>query len=228
MDVDSEAGKIPSDARVGEIARLPTNTPAERDLDAVYHRIHRRAFDAARQIVDRDTAEDIVHDVLFAFFRNWDKLPLEKKSDALIVAAVCNTALNRHKREERLVDFDEDLHSVSPLAIPPTSEAAGGIVDHEILDSIVAKMPPQARAVYVMWRQEYSYDEIAAALDIKNRTVARHVQEATQYLKKGIERYGLRMARETALEIAQRTRLQILRTAAHRALPRGAGEPTDG
>ena len=201
MGVNSAVKAGPATSRVGDREPFEASTAAEREFLAVYQRIRRRALAFARAFVDRDTALDVFHDVALGFYRKWEQLPLEKRTDAMLLMAVHNTALNRQKREERLVEFDESGHSAPQLLVPSVDEATGQIDGKDILDPIVDRLPPQQRAVWLLRRQGLSYEEIGNQLGIKHRTVARHIQEATQSVRAGIERAGLRIARESALRM---------------------------
>lgn len=57
-----------------------------------------------------------------------------------------------------------------------------------ILNGLIGEMPPQRKIVFTLSRKHYkSYKEIALQLNISEKTVERHINEAIKYIKSNLE-----------------------------------------
>lgn len=60
----------------------------------------------------------------------------------------------------------------------------------EFIKRMVGELPPRQQEVFKMSRDEYlTYKEIATRLNISEKTVERHINEAIKFLKKNIMLY---------------------------------------
>ena len=223
-----QAGKTKQQSwRVGTVDELPATTPDERDFRPVYSRLRRQAIAVAASYVGRDAAKDVYQDVAVRMFEEWSTLPLNQRTEAYLMQTVINAAKDRHRRDKRLLPLSADMEELPQFQLQPVDSETSEIQGHEILDPIVDRLPPQQRAVWLLRRQGLSYKQVADELGIKERTVARHIQEATEFVRAGIERAGIRITRERALEMARDAQLKIARGSAPRSLAPRTGEVTD-
>jgi RNA polymerase sigma-70 factor (ECF subfamily) len=181
-------GTPDSGALVARI-RLGDAEAFRRLFDAFYEPLHRYAHHMLRS---REEAEDVVHDV---FLRVWDqreRLDPACNVRAYLHAAARNRALDclRRRRLEQRWRRDD----------PPSPDEERGTVDAggegdaesaieagEVTEAIrraVEALPPRQRQVIVLrWRRQMSYAEIAAELQIAEKTVGIHMTRALQRLR---------------------------------------------
>lgn len=138
----------------------------------------------ARQYVpDRDAAQDICQKVFVHLWEKREEIDMERSVLAYLFTAVKNRCLNHirdHKKyRSELLDVEcgdieigitEDHFALSEL-------------QHRI-DQALATLPPKSRLVFEMSRyQGLRYQDIAAELDISQKTVEAHMSKAIRTLR---------------------------------------------
>lgn len=127
--------------------------------------MHAPRLDAAARLIlrDHDLARDAVQE---GFIRAWRSLPTLREPDAFdgwlrtLVTRACLDLVRRRGR--RAIEVE-----LSPLDEPAIPDAAPAFADRELLDSILRRLPPDARAVVVL---HYYFDltlpEVAATIGV--------------------------------------------------------------
>src|SRR5260370_984672 len=79
---------------------LPAALPMEQMCAEQYQRIVPIAYAVAERTLGYDAARDVVQDVFFHFWRRWNELTPEHRSDAAIMSAVKNKVVDVMRRDE--------------------------------------------------------------------------------------------------------------------------------
>ena len=139
-------------------------------------------------VLDADDAEDIVQQV---FVSLWQKITdndiIRISPGAYLYKAVYNASLDylRHKKVRQRYE-DESLINDT---INDADETAGKELQKRIQDSI-AQLPDQCGRIFRMNRFEnLKYREIAAELNIAEKTVENQMGKALKMLKKSLKEY---------------------------------------
>ncbi|MBL8962421.1 MAG: RNA polymerase sigma factor [Gemmatimonadetes bacterium] len=142
-----------------------------------------------RMTGDRQRARELAHD---AFVRAWERLGSYKGEAAfstwlhrLTVNVILEAARSQRRREARVAladDTDDDVQ----LAAELTPTDVGDRID---LERAIAKLPPNARQVFVLHDVEgFRHDEIADRMAIAPGTVRAHLHRARKLLMTWLDR----------------------------------------
>jgi len=136
-----------------------------------------RAYTVCRRLlVDRQKAEDACQET---FLKVWQQLPQFRHEAGFgtwvhRIATRCAIDLWRRDRGLRLVD-------AQALEELPAAPVAAGETD---VERAIAALPPQARAVFVLFALEgHTHQEIASLLDIAEGSSKAHYHRARNLLK---------------------------------------------
>ena len=133
-------------------------------------------------IADIAECEDIVQTL---FISVWDKqkdcLPEEEMLAYMKVAIRnnCLTFLNNNKTYEKISHDDNTLKlAAEDSENNPTTDYK------QLLEKVLEEMPPKCREVFTMSKlQKMKYKEIAAHLDISEKTVENHIGKAIKIIR---------------------------------------------
>ena len=136
---------------------------------------------------DRDHARELAHDV---FVQAWQKLPTfrgEAAFSSWLHRLAVNVVLERQRSERRRAAHEvPSIDADDAVAESPRGTARGTARDEATrldLETAIARLPPNARAVFVLHEVEgYRHDEIATAMQIAQGTVRAHLHRARQLL----------------------------------------------
>ncbi|ANH03406.1 RNA polymerase sigma factor [Shinella sp. HZN7] len=147
------------------------------ERERLHRQINRRVGCAA-------TAYDLVQDI---FLRLWERSPLRTDNDAAYLSRCARNAAIDHLRaqqtrrslENGLLPEQYATASVSPQEI---LEARQGI---RSIDEALAVLPKQTRHIFLLNRvHARTFAEIAAAMGISQRAVAKHMARAVAACQK--------------------------------------------
>jgi len=154
------------------------------------------AYSLARWIVGRDQdAQDIVQEAYARALKGFSGFRGDNPR-AWLLTIVRNTAyswIKKHRKEERLIPFDEETHAV-PVEVVPSELSQER--RRQLLAEALNRLPAKFREVLVLFEIErWSYRAIATALNVRlgtvmsrlNRARCRLQQELTQVLDREIE-----------------------------------------
>jgi RNA polymerase sigma-70 factor (ECF subfamily) len=136
---------------------------------------------------DAHAAKDIVQNVFLRFWNKKDTLIIKTTPDAYLYKAVINETLNYLDTKKRLPFVQNEKEAFLVNSGQTSEEEIHYIELEQKVNSLLAKLPPQCRKVFMLSRFEnMSYKEIAQFLDISENTVDNHIKKALLLFRKSL------------------------------------------
>jgi RNA polymerase sigma-70 factor (ECF subfamily) len=139
---------------------------------------------------DHEMAKDIVQE---AFLRLWEKsetIQIQSSIKSYLFRTSANLAINKHKREKRIVRPDQLL-----VEMPAPIQTETRVEEKEIEQYIhhaIDSLPPQCRRVFTLSRfSDMSPPEISQHLNISINTVYTHLTMAIRIIKERLKKEKL-------------------------------------
>jgi len=160
---------------------------SEADFERLYRSSYNRVLGTLIGILgERAAAEDCVQDAFVRAYRSWSSWRGDAPAEAWLHRIAINTAIS-HQRYERMREVGQVIRRLGRPAPPPDPAT---LVERSDLFQALSKLPPkQAAAIVLRHHHGYTNREIAAALDIPERTVASRLAGAKDRLRKVLS-YG--------------------------------------
>lgn len=135
--------------------------------------------------------EEVVQEV---FVKLWEArffIKEEESFKGFLFIITRNIIFNQFRKS-----FNEDTYKMTVISSADESyNIEGEIAASDLRDYInllVAELPPRQQEVFRMSREQHlSYKEISLQLDITEKTVERHINEALKFLRKNISLLSL-------------------------------------
>jgi len=129
---------------------------------------------------DRAAAEDCTHDAFERAYRSWSSWRKDAPAEAWVHRIAINTAIS-YQRYSRMREVGQVIKRLGRPTLPADP---GSVAERSDLFNALRKLPPkQAAAVVLRHHHGYTNREIAAALEIPERTVASRLIAAKARLK---------------------------------------------
>jgi len=169
--------------------------------DALMQRVGEGDDEAFREIVDRyknplvnylthlvrsrDRAEEVAQDAFVRLYRNASKYRERERLGPYLFRIATNLVVSEVRREKRWSLLLPRLHASTHQTAPsPDTSLFTDEIQRQV-SAALEKLPIQYRAPLVLFEmQEWSYDEIARALDIRTGTVKSRISRARDLLRK--------------------------------------------
>jgi RNA polymerase sigma-70 factor (ECF subfamily) len=159
-------------------------------FEALYRRTAGRVFALClRMTHDRERARELAHD---AFVLAWQKLPTFREEAAFTTwlhRLTVNLVLQRLRGERRRAAHELPEAALDDeVGSPGEGRAILQLVRHDEasridLETAIARLPPNARLVFVLHEIEgYRHEEIARSMGIAEGTVRAHLHRARRLL----------------------------------------------
>jgi RNA polymerase sigma-70 factor (ECF subfamily) len=165
-----------------------TLMPADRDFETIYREHHRRVYNLCAYLLNsREAAEDAAHEVFLRARRRMETYdPALPFANWILKVASnhCVDVLRRRGTEKRLfgIDAADSLDPSSDLPSPLSEILASE--QSEAVRRALGSLPDKFRIPLVLsYYNEFSYDEIAAAMQIPRNTVATLLFRGKQLLR---------------------------------------------
>lgn len=145
----------------------------------------------ARRLCSNDAdAEDLVHDTFERALRAWDRSANHADLRSWMVSILNHLFIDRCRMARRrpLIETIEGLELSAPEPTPPPAWAR--ISDQQV-EAALASIDPGLRHTYELRVRGYSYEQIAAELNIPKGTVGTRLFRARRRLKAALQRQKL-------------------------------------
>jgi RNA polymerase sigma-70 factor (ECF subfamily) len=129
---------------------------------------------------DRAAAEDCAQEGFERAFRSWSSWRADAPAEAWLHRIAINTAISQ-QRYARMREVGQIIRRLGRPAPPPDP---GAVAERSDLFNALRRLPPkQAAAIVLRHHHGYTNREIAAALDVPERTVASRLAAAKDRLR---------------------------------------------
>jgi RNA polymerase sigma-70 factor, ECF subfamily len=146
---------------------------------------------AAGYVKDKDTAEEIVQDFFYNYWKNRESMTVRISVKAYLYMAVRNNCLKyqrmmgvRQKHAEEVMAVKQEIHEPDQYLQLETKEL------QQKIDEILGQLPERCSLIFRMSRYEgMKYREIAEALSVSVKTVEANMGKALQELREKLGKY---------------------------------------
>jgi RNA polymerase sigma-70 factor (ECF subfamily) len=157
----------------------------EQAFDEIYNRYWSKLFSAAyKRLRSRETAEELVQDLFTSLWANRHKLHIHTSLAAYLFASIKYLVLHHLQKEAVRSNYMQSMQ-LHPVSVSNPAEEAVLLNDLQgHLQREVDHLPSKCRSVFELSRYEgQSMKEIAAKLEISEKTVENHIGKALKILK---------------------------------------------
>lgn len=143
---------------------------------------------AYRFFPEKEEAHDIVQEVMVKIWEKKESLPSIGNMEAYLYRAVYHGCLNKlEKLKVRDKYADRKRIRLLEIELESFEETFFQWELREKINDEVSKLSPQEKKIFTMrYLQSKKYKEIASLLNISERTVETHIQNATKKLRAGL------------------------------------------
>ena len=154
-------------------------------FEALFRKEYARVVAIARRIVrDADEAEDVAQDVFVSFYR---KHPAEAHYAApWLYAAAAHTALNALRTRERRGKRDAVEALRRDTQVPDPAQAAETAETRSEVRAALGRLPDRSAALLALRYSGLSYEEIAAALGLRQSSIGTLLRRAEDAFRKEV------------------------------------------
>jgi RNA polymerase sigma-70 factor (family 1) len=178
-----------------DIMELQNNVACYRDepsYKTLFLHFHKPLLELAYTFVrSRETAEELVCDVLMKVWTMKETLLKIKNLKFYLYQSVRNASLNELKKNKRHTDGDIEQLTIQPDESLDNPEEI--LIKDELacrIATAINNLPPKCRQVYKLVREEeFTYKEVGQLLDISTNTVDRHLNNALHKLMHTVKEY---------------------------------------
>ena len=164
-----------------ELATTMTDD-ARREFGALLERHRGIVFKVANSYArDPEDRADLAQEIAAQLWRAWPAYDQARPFTTWMYRVALNVAISqlrgRSQRDRHHVSFDERLHDVG------ASQADGADHDLQLLQRVIAALPPMDRALMLLYLEERSQREIAEILGITESNVATKISRLKQRIR---------------------------------------------
>lgn len=136
-------------------------------------------------IRSRERAEELAQDAFVRLYRNAANYREQEKLGPYLFRIATNLVVSEVRREKRWSLLLPRLHAGSSQHAPPPDRP---LIESEIqrqVSEALARIPVKYRAPLVLFEiEEWSYEEIGRALDLRNGTVKSRISRARELMRR--------------------------------------------
>jgi len=165
--------------RAGEVAAF----------EALYRQYWTRLYNFAfRYLRSTEDAEEVVQEVFFRIWRRRESWRVAGKLDNYLYFAVRNAAFDRLQHFAVVAQWEQrvrlDAHIAQRNAVASAEAALHAGDFGAAVERALSELPPKRRAICMLrWVDGLTYTEIAARLDIAEKTVETQIGRGLRYLR---------------------------------------------
>ena len=157
-------------------------------------RYKNRVYNVACRILNNaEDAEDISQEAFVSAYKSLRQFDIQKKFGPWLFRITANLCIDfLRRRKYQSVSLDENgayLDDDNTIQIPDKSPSPQKLTENaelkEIMEETIAELPPKYRITLMLrYIEDYTYSEIADALDTSVDTVKTHIHRGREILKK--------------------------------------------
>lgn len=141
------------------------------------------------KVKSQAAAEEIVQEVFLKLWTKRETLKNIESPSSYLMRIATNKTLDHLRR--KAIEYKVMQNAGKSEEDSPVDNELSFKEAKRILAEGIAAMPDQRRTIYLLQQEGYSYDEIAAQLNISNNTVRNHIALASKSLKDYLKSHGL-------------------------------------
>lgn len=141
------------------------------------------------KVKSQAAAEEIVQEVFMKLWTKRETLKNIESPSSYLMRIATNKTLDHLRR--KAIEYKVMQNAGMREGDSPVHDEISFKEAKRILAEAIAAMPEQRRKIYLLQQEGYSYDEIAARMNISNNTVRNHIALASKYLKDYLKSHGL-------------------------------------
>lgn len=154
---------------------------------AIYKKYYGKVYNfSCLYLTSKCEVEDVVQEV---FLKLWNVRAFLKEDEKLtnyLFIITRNFIFNQYRKS-----FNEKVYKMTIVNGPSETYNIENKIEtkdlKEYIQKLVEELPPRQREVFRMSREEHlTYSEIAERLNISEKTVERHINEALKFLRQNI------------------------------------------
>ena len=142
-----------------------------------------------RFVGDADQAAEIVQDLFVKLWSGRERLSVSSSFESYLLRAVRNSAITYINKERAHAEVHERIFDGDSDETDPSETLQSNNLE-QTYQKILAVMPEKRREVFLASRFDgLKYAEIAAKLNMSQKTVEAHMSAAIKQLKEGLKDY---------------------------------------
>lgn len=156
--------------------------------DVAFHEFYRRMRNKVmgfsyKLLRSQEEAKELTQEIFVKIWENRESIDPSRNFDALLFVMVRSTFLDDLKKKNRWNNYLQRSSKEEPY-IDSTEHYMNLVECQDILSKALESMPPQAKRVYYMSREEgLSHKEISEELSISTNTVNNHIKRSITHIK---------------------------------------------
>lgn len=164
------------------------NNDDEKAFTEIYNRYWDKLFTTAvNRLGDVQEAREIVQDIFFKLWKRRAKIEISQTLSIYLASAVKYEVLNLFAAKNRHRIYLEHVKHIQSEASDETFQQLSFTELRRELESIVNDLPEKCRLVYKLSREAgHTYNEIAAIMNISEKTVEAHLSKALRRLRNAL------------------------------------------
>jgi RNA polymerase sigma-70 factor (family 1) len=156
----------------------------------IYNRYWKRIFVlAAKKLLDLDEAKEVVQEIFIRLWERREQLVIDTNIVSYLSASVKYRIINRLDKVYIRKNYIDNL----PGDVEVDNSTQEWLEFEEVqerLAKLVSDLPEKCRLVFIMSREQgLSHKQIAADLEISEKTVEGHLSKATKSLRMGLRSF---------------------------------------
>jgi RNA polymerase sigma-70 factor, ECF subfamily len=163
-----------------------------REFERLFTRYYGPLCQHADKILkDMDTAEDLVQEFFYHFWKNRESFTLKLSLNAYLYQSIRNNALHYLEHLAVRKSYAEHIFSEFQDSVPANVQSDVEMKDlGNIINTTLKKMPERCSRIFRMNRFEgLKYREIAIILSVSVKTVEAEMGKALQMFRKSLNEY---------------------------------------
>lgn len=149
----------------------------------IYHNLY-------RLVHQHEVAEELMHDVFLKVWQLRGCIDSDKSFGAFLQKIAGNLAIDYYRRAALDRRMQEELIYTAMRHEDATEAYLEQAENRELVQSVLARLPPKRREVFMLCRMEgKSYAEVAEIMGIGVGTVNDHVVKATRFIRSELTKH---------------------------------------